>query len=92
MLDPSINFVRLIAFFAFISKYFAITSSTFLVISSGGTKTRAICETITLATCYFTAVNLLAAFSTNFLPPSIATVLPTSTAFIPISFAAVFPA
>ena len=58
--------------------------NTLLVISPGGP--------ITLATCGFGAVNFLAAFSTNFLPASMATVLLTSIAFIPISYAAVFPA
>ena len=42
--DPSISLLRLIAL---VSTYFAITSFTFLVISSG--------ETITLATCDFAA-------------------------------------
>ena len=55
MLDPSIGLLRLITL---VSTYLAITSFTFLVIYSGGT--------ITLATCGFGGVNLLAAFSTNF--------------------------
>ena len=65
ILDPSISLLRLIAL---ASTYLTITSFTFLAISSGGT--------ITLATCDFGVDNLLAAFSTNFLPASIATVYP----------------
>ena len=80
-LDPSISLLRLIAL---VSTYVAITSFTLLVISSGGT--------ITLATCVYGLDNFLRAFSTNFLPASNATVLPTSVAFIPISLVAVFPA
>ena len=48
---------------ALVSTYLTITSFTILVISSGGT--------IALATCGFGVDNLLAAFSTSFLPASI---------------------
>ena len=64
-LDRSISLLRLIEL---VSTYLAITSFTFLVISSGGT--------ITLATYGLGVVNLLSAFSTDFLPASIATVSP----------------